>query len=499
MKSENKFKSLGLDLDLVENLSNIGFEEPTPIQERAIPELLKGERDILGLAQTGTGKTASFALPMIQNLDPHSKFVQALILAPTRELARQIGDEIHRLKGERKVDSVVVYGGSPIDAQIRRLRARPSVVVGTPGRVIDLLERGILKLEHLRYVVLDEADDMLNMGFIEDVETILGFASADRSMLLFSATMPPRLKDVVQRYMNDPLEINLRPKDVTNVLTRQVYYSVFPKGKFEALRRLIDANPDFYGIVFCRTKVDVDELNQKLVKRGYPAEALHGDIRQAHREKLVNRFRDRHVRVLVATDVASRGVDFQGVTHVVNYTLPLQPETYVHRIGRTGRAGKTGTAVSFVTPTEQRFLSNIKRVVKGKILEEDPPAVADIMVAQKDHILDKVKVALEGLDQPQEAGTLGEHCMGLAKTILEDLDPEVALAALLRTSCERSLNEAQYRPIDKPLPRFKEHRSGRRQNRRFSENRNRRFDRGGPGKRSQDRSRSRRQARVNAP
>ena len=349
MTQEITFASLGLSEDIVENLASIGFTTPTPIQAKSIPELLGGDKDILGLAQTGTGKTASFSLPIIEKIDPNLKAVQALILAPTRELAKQICEEIYKLKGPRQLKVCSIYGGSSYDRQIKSLRQGAQIVVGTPGRVIDLLNKKALKVDTLKYVVLDEADDMLNMGFIDDIETILGFAPEDRRMLLFSATMPPQLNRIVARYMKEKIEINLRSKELTTSLTEQVYYEVYDYDKQEALQRVIQANPEFYGIVFCHTKVETDEVSHQLIKAGFASDALHGDISQNQREKIVHRFKNKKLQVLVATDVAARGVDIKSLSHVVNYSLPSHPESYVHRIGRTGRAGESAP-----TPPEHR-------------------------------------------------------------------------------------------------------------------------------------------------
>ncbi|NRA64810.1 MAG: DEAD/DEAH box helicase [Pseudobacteriovorax sp.] len=457
--SENlSFADLGLSQDIVSNLAKIGFTTPTPIQANSIPELLGGTRDILGLAQTGTGKTASFALPIIEGLDPSNRGVQALILAPTRELAKQITEEFHRLKGpERRLKITSIYGGSSYENQLRALKQGAQVVVGTPGRVIDLLDRKALKLNGLTHLVLDEADDMLNMGFIDDIEKILTFAPESRRMLLFSATMPPQLNRIVDRYMKEKLEINLRPKELTTALTEQVYYEVYESDKFEVLQRVIKANPEFYGIVFCHTKAETDDVNHQLIRSGFSSDALHGDISQNQREKIVHRFKTKKLQVLVATDVAARGVDVKALTHVVNYTLPNHPESYVHRIGRTGRAGEKGIAISLVSPGERRRLRSVQDVAKGKIQKEAPPTVPAIIKAQKQKIFGRLANALDSINGSDEEKAY-QHYFSLSKNILEDVPPNEAIAALLQISFGSSLNETEYRPIK--VPTFDRRRGG---------------------------------------
>ncbi len=455
MNQDLDFASLGLSSDIVDNLNTIGFTTPTPIQASSIPELLNGNRDILGLAQTGTGKTASFALPIIEKIDPNLRQVQALILAPTRELAKQIAEEINRLRGKRRIDVVTIYGGASYEGQIRPIRNGAQVVVGTPGRVIDLLQKNILKLNQIKFLVLDEADDMLNMGFIDDIEKILSFAADDRRMLLFSATMPPQLSRIVDRYMSDKLEINLRPQELTTDLTEQMYYEVYESDKLEVLQRVIKANPEFYGIVFCHTKVEADEVNHQLARSGFSSDALHGDISQNQREKIVQRFRNKKLQILVATDVAARGVDIKSLTHVVNYSLPLHPESYVHRVGRTGRAGEKGTAISLVTPQDRRRLRTIQGVAKGKLEKQTPPSIQTIITAQKQKIFYVLAHALDELQQNDQDSNY-EHYFNLSKNILADVPPSQAVAALLQISFGSSLVEKEYRPIQ--VPKFSQQR-----------------------------------------
>ena len=349
------FAALGLSEKTIKALAKKGFEEPSPIQALTIPVLLKGEKDVVGQAQTGTGKTAAFGLPILEMIDKSNGNVRAIVLAPTRELAIQVAEEINSFANGRKLKIVPVYGGQSIELQIRQLKKGVDIVVGTPGRVQDLIDRKVLKLDKLEYFILDEADEMLNMGFVEDIEKILESTNKDKRMLFFSATMPKEILKIAENHMRKDYEIlKVEAKELTTNLTDQIYFEVKQKDKFEALCRIIDLEPDFYGIVFCRTKNDVNELTGKLNDRGYDAGELHGDITQKHREVTLNRFKARKLSILVATDVAARGIDVNDLTHVVNYAIPQEAESYVHRIGRTGRAGKEGTAITFMTPSEYK-------------------------------------------------------------------------------------------------------------------------------------------------
>jgi len=352
MNNPEKFKKLGLTDKTLVALQKKGFEEPTSIQEKVIPLLLKGKKDIIGQAQTGTGKTAAFGLPIIENINPDKKNVKALILTPTRELAIQVAEELNSLKGNQSIKIIPVYGGQVITQQIRKLKSGVDIVVGTPGRVIDHIKRRTLKLRELSYLVLDEADEMLNMGFIEDVEEILESVGPDRRMLMFSATMPERIKKIAERFMGEYEHIKGKKEQLITGLTEQIYFEVHEQDKLEALTRIIDIEDEFYGLVFCRTKVIVSGLAGKLMDRGYDAEALHGDLTQPQREVILGRFRKRNITILVATDVAARGIDIINLSHVINYSLPQDPESYIHRIGRTGRAGSEVMAITFVTPSE---------------------------------------------------------------------------------------------------------------------------------------------------
>ncbi|MDO8955170.1 MAG: DEAD/DEAH box helicase [Gammaproteobacteria bacterium] len=433
-----KFAALGLSHSTLLALQKKGFEEPSPIQAEVIPELLLGKLDIIGQAQTGTGKTAAFGLPLIELLKSKGE-VQALILVPTRELAIQVAEEIHSFIGQKGLQVVPIYGGQSMVEQLRRLKNGVDIVVGTPGRVMDHMERKSLKMDKIEFVVLDEADEMLNMGFLEDVETILSKITNKKRMLLFSATMPNALMKIADRYMGEKKVVAVKANQMTTSLTHQIYFEVREPDKLEALCRIVDIEDDFYGVVFCRTKVDVDTVTRALGDRGYAADGLHGDISQDMRERILNKFRKKKVNILVATDVAARGIDIQDLTHVINYALPQNPESYVHRIGRTGRAGKQGTAITFITPSEYRKLLYIQKVTKTEIKKEKLPGVKQI--------IDKkwAKIQLN-LTQLFEAGSTDEY-LKLADSLLKDHAPKEVLAAVLKYAFQTELDENHYRNI----------------------------------------------------
>src|SRR3954451_10242260 len=343
------FEGLGLEERLVKAVSELGFEEPTMIQEKAIPVLLSGTKDFIGLAQTGTGKTAAYGLPLLQLADAEKKYPQALVVCPTRELCLQIVNEIEIFKKHiRGVHVVAVYGGASIGAQIRDIKKGVQIVVATPGRLIDLIERKAISLGQIEYVVLDEADEMLNMGFQEDIEFILQNTPKRESTWLFSATMPPEIRKVSKRYMKQPFEVTIGKLNTANINIDHQYYVTTAHNRYEALKRLIDFNPGIYGLIFTRTKADAQEISEKLTREGYDIDALHGDLTQVQRDKVMGQFRDKSLQLLIATDVAARGIDVQNITHVINYELPDDIEVYTHRSGRTGRAGKTGVCMSIV-------------------------------------------------------------------------------------------------------------------------------------------------------
>ena len=371
------FESLGLTGSLLTSLREVGYEVPSPIQVATIPDLLAG-RDVIAQAQTGSGKTAAFGLPIIESIDPRDRSVQALILCPTRELAIQVAEAVHRYGKHKQVQTLPIYGGQAYERQLRGLQRGVQIVVGTPGRVMDHMRRGSLSLESTRYFVLDEADEMLDMGFIDDVDWILGQIPGERQMSLFSATMPPRIADLARRHMKDPARISVRGKEVTVSTITQSAYEVPRSRKVDVLNRILDAEGPQSAMVFCRTKNGVDELGEALLARGYAVETLHGDLSQAQRDRVMRRFRAGTAEILIATDVAARGLDIPDVSHVINFDIPESTEAYVHRVGRTGRAGKGGEAITLVSPRELRWLRQIERATKGKIDLRKLPTLADV-------------------------------------------------------------------------------------------------------------------------
>ncbi|HZH68526.1 MAG TPA: DEAD/DEAH box helicase, partial [Chitinophagales bacterium] len=413
------FRALGLSNETLQALDQKGFEKPTPIQELTIPLLLEGEKDIVGQAQTGSGKTAAFGIPILERFDSQSKGVQAIILAPTRELAIQVANELASYKGNRRIRITTIYGGALISKQMRELERGTDIVVGTPGRVIDMIERKKLQLDSVRFVVLDEADEMLNMGFLDDVELILSKCNSDRRMLLFSATMPKRILNLAKRYMGTYELVEVENKGLTTASISQAYYQVPARNRFDALCRIMAAEEDFYGIVFCNTKMAVVEITNSLNERGYSADSLHGDIAQNLREKVINQFKRNGKGVLVATDVAARGIDIQDLTHVINYGLPQDPESYVHRIGRTGRAGKEGKAISIIDNNELRKLRFIQKATNASIQKANLPDAVDLVKLKKARLLEKV----------EEIISTEQHypMMEYTYELLDDKDPALVI------------------------------------------------------------------------
>lgn len=374
------FKDFSMREELTRAVSEMGFETPTPIQEKVIPYLLSTPNDIIGLAQTGTGKTAAFGLPLLHNIDVAQKHVQALVLSPTRELCMQIEAEFQKYgQYMRGLKVTAVYGGVPISGQIRSLKSGTQVVVATPGRLIDLLERKAISLENMKCVVLDEADEMLNMGFREDIELILQSATEREKTWLFSATMSNDVRKIAKRFMKEWQEFAVSAANATNVNIDHQYYVANHHNRFETLRRLLDFTPGIYGVIFTRTKNDAQEVSEKLMKMGYHVSPLHGDMDQSMRSKVMERFKSKALQILVATDVAARGIDVNDLTHVINYELPDDPEVYTHRSGRTARAGKSGICMSIVSPKEISGIRNIERLVKQKFNRSDIPDGAEVV------------------------------------------------------------------------------------------------------------------------
>lgn len=370
------FHEMGISEPIQRAITDMGFEEASPIQEKAIPIALTG-KDIIGQAQTGTGKTAAFAIPILEKVDTSKKYVQAIAIAPTRELAIQVSEEINRLAKYMGISSLPIYGGQSIDRQIKALKKGPHIITGTPGRLLDHIKRKTLKLDRISVVVLDEADEMLDMGFVEDIERILKETPEEKQTLLFSATMPKPIQNLAERFMKDPELVKMKAKEVTAPTVKQIYYEVNERDKFEVLCRLLDVDNPELAVIFGRTKRRVDELSDALNRRGYLADGLHGDLNQRQRDVVMNKFREGNIDILVATDVAARGIDVSGVTHVYNFDIPQDPESYVHRIGRTGRAGKTGLAITLATPREKGQIHSIEKASKGKIQRKSIPTVAE--------------------------------------------------------------------------------------------------------------------------
>jgi ATP-dependent RNA helicase DeaD len=385
------FEGLGLDERLIQAIDALGYVKPTPIQEQAIPVLLSGTKDLVGLAQTGTGKTAAFGLPLLQLIDALQKFPQALVVCPTRELCMQIVNEIELFKKFIPgMHVVAVYGGASIGMQIRDLRRGVQIVVATPGRLIDLIERKAINLEQIRYVVLDEADEMLNMGFQDDIEFILKNTPKREATWLFSATMPPEIRRVSKKYMKQPVEITVGTINTANKNIDHQYYVTAAHHRYETLKRIIDFNPGIYGIVFTRTKADAQSIAEKLTREGYDIDALHGDLTQQQRDKVMGEFREKTLQLLIATDVAARGIDVQGITHVINYELPDDVEVYTHRSGRTGRAGNTGVCLSIIHTREIGKLRLIERMVQVPFHKLEIPGGKDVCRKQFFHFMDKL-------------------------------------------------------------------------------------------------------------
>ena len=386
------FEELGVRPDLLRGIAEMGFENPMPVQEKVIPVLLNGDHDLVALAQTGTGKTAAFGLPLIQRVDLDRNDTQALVLAPTRELCLQIaGDLADFSKYVPELEILPVYGGSSIESQIRALKKGVQIIVATPGRLIDLINRGVVKLQHVHTVVLDEADEMLNMGFVDSINDILSHVPEDRKMLLFSATMPAEVAKISKRFMKNPEEIVVGTRNEGAKNVRHIYYMVNARDKYLALKRIADNNPNIYAIIFCRTRRDTQEIADHLIADGYNADALHGDLSQQQRDIVMKKFRDRVITLLVATDVAARGLDVDDLTHVINYGLPDDTAVYTHRSGRTGRAGKTGVSIAIIHSREKGKLREIERIIGKKFERKEVPTPEHIIEKQLYNLADRLE------------------------------------------------------------------------------------------------------------
>jgi len=417
------FNELGISQPIMRALEKMGFEEATPIQAETIPLAMKG-LDVIGQAQTGTGKTAAFGIPMLEEIDPKQRKIQGMVVTPTRELAIQVAEEINRLGKFRNVRTLPVYGGQHMDRQIRSLKAGPQIVVATPGRLLDHMRRKTIRTNDIKVVVLDEADEMLNMGFIDDIRDILKGIPDERQTLLFSATMPKEIRDIATNLMKDPQEIKVKAKEMTVENIDQYFIEVPDRNKFDTLTNHLDIHDPQLAIVFSRTKKRVDEITEGLQARGFRAEGIHGDLTQGKRMSVLNKFKNGRVEVLVATDVAARGLDISGVTHVYNFDIPQDPESYVHRIGRTGRAGRNGEAISFITPREMAHLKLIERTTKSKMKRMMPPTHQEAKRGQQQAAADKVLETIERKDLKSYHQTANE--------LLQDHDSITVVAAALK-------------------------------------------------------------------
>jgi ATP-dependent RNA helicase DeaD len=421
-----------LSESLLKAILDLGFENPTEVQEKAIPLLLEKDTDMVALAQTGTGKTAAFGFPLIQKIDAGNKNTQALILSPTRELCLQITNEIKNYsKYERNINVVAVYGGASITEQARDIKRGAQIIVATPGRMQDMINRGLVNISKIEYCVLDEADEMLNMGFYEDIVNILSTSPDEKSTWLFSATMPQEVARIAKQFMHEPLEITVGTKNSGSATVSHEFYLVNARDRYEALKRIADANPDIFSVVFCRTKRDTQQVAEKLIEDGYNAAALHGDLSQAQRDSVMKSFRGRQIQMLVATDVAARGIDVENITHVINYQLPDEIETYNHRSGRTGRAGKLGTSIVIITKSEIRKISAIERIIKQKFEEKTIPSGIEICEIQLLHLATKIK--------DTEVDHEIDSYLPAINNVLEDLSKEELIKKMVSVEFNRFL------------------------------------------------------------
>lgn len=447
-----KFEELGLSAELLQSIASHGYVEATPIQEKTIPLTMAG-KDVIGQAQTGTGKTAAFGLPILEHVDLNSQDIQALIVSPTRELAIQTAEELKKLGSDKHVDVQVVFGGADIRRQIQGLRNKPQILVGTPGRLLDHIKRGTAKLGNLKTLVLDEADEMLNMGFLEDIESIIKATPADRQTLLFSATMPPAIKRIGVQFMSNPEHVQIEAKELTTDLVDQYFVRMHENEKFDVLARMIDIQNPGLAVVFGRTKRRVEELARGLEARGYHAAGLHGDLTQQMRSRVLAQFKSGEINILVATDVAARGLDVKGVTHVYNYDIPQESEAYVHRIGRTGRAGASGTSVTLVAPNEMDYLRDIEELTKKRMLPLKPATAQEARVGRVGHAADAVPAMIASVADADIAQQVA--------ALTQEYSADELAAALLASVAGLDKSET---PVvitrEKPLPRKRRSGSG---------------------------------------
>lgn len=438
------FKELGLSEEILKVLSELGFEKPTEIQQKAIPQLLDGFSDFIGIAQTGTGKTAAFGLPLLEQIDTTNHSTQALVLAPTRELGQQIAEQLHTFsKYQDKVNVLAVYGGAAISNQIQALRKTQHVIIATPGRLIDLIKRRAVKLDNLEVLVLDEADEMLNMGFKDELDEILSYTPEEKLTWLFSATMPSFIKKIVDKYMDNPFEIRINVKEQVNTNIKHFYTAVRQSDKTEALTRFLDVHSDMRGIVFCRTRRDTQELAEELLKKNYRADAIHGDLSQAHRDRVMRRFKEHDLQVLIATDVAARGIDVSDITHVFHFTLPDDNSYYTHRSGRTARAGKKGTSIAFISPKETYKINRLAKqldIIFEKVLIPSTAEIVDI----------RIENWCEQIINKKDSDKVSPELFEKVQTLFADLSKEDLIKAIvesklnsLNLGSSRNLNDAK--------------------------------------------------------
>ncbi len=438
-----KFQDLGISTATMKSLKRMGFEEATPIQAETIPLSLQN-KDLIGQAQTGTGKTAAFGVPLVDKIDVANEVIQGIIIAPTRELAIQVSEELYKIGYGKRTRVLSIFGGQDINRQIRALKKNPHIIVGTPGRILDHINRKTLRLDQVQTVILDEADEMLNMGFIDDIESILSKIPTERQTLLFSATMPAPIRRMAERFMKEPQVVKVKAKEMTVSLIDQYYIETQEKTKFDILTRLLDIQAPELAIIFGRTKRRVDELSEALNLRGYTAEGIHGDLSQAKRMSVLRKFKEGTIDVLVATDVAARGLDISGVTHVYNFDIPQDPESYVHRIGRTGRAGKEGVAITFITYRERSYLQVVENTTKRKMEKMIPPTVDQALEGQQKAVMEKIMQTVDenNLDSYKES----------ADQLLEQKDARTIVAAVLKMLTKEPDTTPVKLTEEKPLP-----------------------------------------------
>ena len=428
-----KFEALGLDKSLLDAIADLGFENPSEVQEKAIPILLETETDLVALAQTGTGKTAAFGFPIIQKIDSASRTTQGLILSPTRELCLQITNELKLYsKYEKNISTVAIYGGASITDQARQIKRGAQIIVATPGRMKDMINRRLVDISKIDYCVLDEADEMLNMGFFEDIKDILSNTPDEKSTWLFSATMPKEVSIIAKKFMHSPQEITVGTKNAGTSTVQHEYYVVGGRDRYPALKRLADTNPDIFSVIFCRTKRDTQKVAEKLIEDGYSAGALHGDLSQNQRDLVMNSFRKKQIQMLVATDVAARGIDVDDITHVINYQLPDEIETYTHRSGRTGRAGKSGISMVIVTRSEMRKIKSIENKIQQKFISKKIPTGMEICEIQLYHLANKIK--------DTEINEDVEGYLSAINDVLKDVDREELIKKIVSVEFTRFYN-----------------------------------------------------------